>query len=74
MRPAISDGSHASVRWKRLTAGGTWEHIHFRETEWKGGGRLGIRLLRRVSAILYILGPGKTEWRGGILIHPPHAD
>jgi hypothetical protein len=58
------------VRWKRLTAGGTWECIHFRETEWKGGGRLGIRLLPRVSAVLYVFGPGKAEWRGGVLEHP----
>jgi hypothetical protein len=71
-RPKISDGNHFSARWKRLEIGGTFEHIEFREgSEWKGGGRLGIRLFPRVSAILYVLSPGKTEWRGGILIHPP---
>jgi hypothetical protein len=71
VRPTISDGDHVSVRWKRLTIGGTWEFIHFREgDEWKGGGRLAIRLLPRVSAVLYVLGPGRAEWRGGILIQP----
>ena len=71
VRPKISDGNHFSARWKRLEIGGTFEHIAFREgSEWKGGGRLGIRLLPRLSAILYVLSPGKTEWRGGILIHP----
>ena len=71
VRPTISDGNHVSARWKRLTLGGTWEHIHFREgSEWKGGGRLAIRLLPRVSGMLYVLGPGRAEWRGGILVHP----
>jgi len=75
VRPAIADGSHVSARWKRLTIGGTWEHIHFREgDEWKGGGRLAIRLFPRISAILYVLGPGRAEWRGGVLIHPPRPD
>ncbi|HET9887921.1 MAG TPA: hypothetical protein VFR10_10440 [bacterium] len=72
VRPTISDGNHVSVRWKRLTVGGTWEHIQFREgEEWKTGGRLAIRILPRISGILYVLTPGRTEWRGGILIHPP---
>lgn len=72
VRPTISDGNHASVRWRRIAIGGTWEHIAFREgDEWKGGGRLAVRLLPRVSAILYVLAPGRTEWRGGILIHAP---
>jgi hypothetical protein len=71
VRPTISDGNHVSVRWKRVTVGGTWEHIQFREgNEWKSGGRLGIRIFSRVSAVLYVLVPGHTEWRGGILIHP----
>lgn len=74
VRPTISDGSHLSGRWKRVTMGGTWEHIHFRENEWKGGGRIAIRLLPRLSAILYVLTPGRTEWRGGLLIHPPQGD
>jgi hypothetical protein len=70
VRPTISDGNHVSARWRRLTIGGTWEHIAFREgSEWKGGGRLAIRILPRVSGILYVLAPGRTEWRGGILIH-----
>lgn len=70
VRPTISDGNHVSARWKRLTIGGTWEHIAFREgDEWKGGGRLAFEILPRVSAILYVLTPGRTEWRGGILIH-----
>lgn len=71
VRPTISDGNHLSVRWKRLTIGGTWEHIHFREgDEWKGGGRLAVRLLPRLPAVLYVLGPGRAEWRGGVVIHP----
>jgi hypothetical protein len=71
VRPTIADGNHLSVRWKRLTIGGTWEHIQFREgDEWKGGGRLAFRLLPRVSAVLYVLGPGRAEWRGGVVIHP----
>jgi hypothetical protein len=75
VRPTISDGDHVSVRWKRLTIGGAFEHIHFREgDEWKGGGRLAVRMFSRLSAIVYVLGPGRTEWRGGILIHPPPRD
>ena len=71
VRPSITDGDHVSVRWKRVTVGGTWEYIHFREgDEWKGGGRLAVRLFSRVSAVLYVLGPGRAEWRGGILIAP----
>jgi hypothetical protein len=70
VRPMIWDGNHISGRWKRLTIGGTWERIEFREgTEWKGGGRLGVRLLPRISGILYVLGPGRAEWRGGIMVH-----
>jgi hypothetical protein len=71
VRPVISDGDHISARWRRVTIGGAWEHIAFREgNEWKGGGRLAIRILPRVSAVLYVLGPGRTEWRGGILVSP----
>jgi hypothetical protein len=70
VRPTISDGNHVSVRWRRLTIGGTWEHIGFREgSEWKGGGRLAIRAFPHITGILYVLAPGRTEWRGGILIH-----
>jgi hypothetical protein len=72
VRPTISDGNHVSARLGRVTIGGTWEHIEFREgSEWKGGGRLAVRVLPRVSGILYVLAPGRTEWRGGILIHSP---
>ena len=74
VRPTISDGNHVSLKWKRMTLGGTWEHIQFREVEWKGGGRLAFRLLPRISAVLYVLGPGHAEWRGGILIHPKEPD
>ena len=75
VRPTISDGNHVSARWKRMTLGGTWEHIAFREgDEWKWGGRLAIRILPRVSGILYVLAPGRAEWRGGILIHPPESE
>jgi hypothetical protein len=71
VRPVISDGNHASARWRRITIGAAWEHIAFREgDEWKGGGRIGIQIVPRVSAVLYVLTPGKTEWRGGILISP----
>jgi hypothetical protein len=74
VRPTISDGNHVSARWRRLTIGGTWEHIAFREGgEWKGGGRLAFRFLPHVSGVLYVLAPGHTEWRGGILIHS-HQD
>jgi hypothetical protein len=72
VRPVISDGDHVSGRWKRLTIGGTWEHIQFREgNEWKGGGRAAFRFAKRFSAVLYVLGPGKAEWRAGLLFHGP---
>jgi hypothetical protein len=74
IRPTISDGNHVSVRWKRVTFGGTWEHIQFRENEWKAGGRLAIRVMRHASAILYVLGPGRAEFRAGVLIHPAKSD
>jgi hypothetical protein len=68
--PSIADGNHASARWKRLTAGGTWEHVHFREgREWKGGARVAYRVLPRVSLTFFALGPG-SEVRGGILFQP----
>jgi hypothetical protein len=71
LRPNISDANHVSARWTRVTIGGTWEHIHFREgDEWKGGGRLTFRVARHASAILYVLGPGRTEFRAGLMIHP----
>jgi hypothetical protein len=71
---SISDGSHISARWGRITVGGTWEHIHFREgNEWKGGGRVAFRILPRVSGVLFVFGPGRAELRGGIMIHPPET-
>jgi hypothetical protein len=68
--PSIADGNHASVRWKRLTAGGTWEHMQFREgREWKGGVRVAYRVLPPLSFTFFALGPG-SEVRGGILFEP----
>jgi hypothetical protein len=68
--PSIADGNHASARWKRLTAGGTWEHIHFREgREWKGGARAAYRILPGLSLTFFALWPG-SEVRGGILFQP----
>jgi hypothetical protein len=69
VRPTITDGDHVSVRIWRITAGGTWEHIQFREDEWKGGARFAFRIAPHFSAVLYILGPG-SEFRGGIIFHP----
>jgi hypothetical protein len=75
VRPYISDGNHVSARWNRLTLGGTWEHIQFREgQEWKGGGRLAVRVLPRLSALVYVLGPGRAEWRFGFMIHPRKSE
>lgn len=69
--PSIADGNHVSVRWKRLTAGGTWEHMQFREgREWKGGVRFAYRVLPPLSFTFFALGPG-SEIRGGILFQPP---
>jgi hypothetical protein len=74
-RPTISDGDHVSARWRRITIGGAWEHIYYREgDEWKGGGRLAVRVLPRMSLALYVLGPGHAEWRGGIMLHGPEED
>src|SRR6185369_11626136 len=43
--PFIADGNHVSARWKHLTAGGTWEHMQFREgKEWKGGVRVAYKV------------------------------
>jgi hypothetical protein len=69
-RPNIFDGNHVSVRWRRLEVGPCWERIHTREeNEWKGGGRAALRILRHLSAVMFVLGPD-TEVRGGIIIHP----
>jgi hypothetical protein len=68
--PSIADGNHISARWQRFTAGGTWEHIHFREgREWKGGLRVAYRLLPSLSFTIFVMGPG-AEVRGGILFRP----
>ena len=69
VRPTITDGDHVSVQWRRITVGGTWERIQFREIEWKGGGRFAIRLLPYLSGVVYVLGPG-AEVRGGLILHP----
>jgi len=67
---SIWDGNHASVRWKRLTVGPSWEHLRFREEdEWKWGGRAAFRLARKASFVLYVLAPGRTEFRGGVILH-----
>jgi hypothetical protein len=67
----IWDGNHVSVRWERLEVGPTWERIRFREEEeWKRGGRMGVRIFRNVTAVLFVLAPGKAEFRGGIVLHP----
>ena len=69
--PSIADGNHVSVRRKRLTVGGTWEHMQFREgREWKGGVRVAYRVLPPLSLTFFALGPG-GEIRGGILFQPP---
>jgi hypothetical protein len=71
VRPTITDGNHVSGRYKRLTVGGSWEHIQFREgDEWKGGPRVAVRILPQLSAVLYLLYPGRAEWRAGVLWHP----
>jgi hypothetical protein len=69
-RPSIWDGNHVSVRLSRFEFGPSWERIHTRaENEWKGGGRAAFRLLRNVSVVFFVLAP-KTEYRGGIIVHP----
>jgi hypothetical protein len=68
--PSIADGNHVSARWKRLTAGGTWEHMQFREgREWKGGVRVAYKVLPALSLTFFAMGPG-SEIRGGILFQP----
>jgi len=65
--PSIADGNHLSARWKRLTVGGTWEHMQFREgREWKGGLRVAYKILPSLSFTFFAMGPG-SEIRGGIL-------
>jgi hypothetical protein len=68
--PSIADGNHLSARWKRLTVGGMWEHMQFREgKEWKGGVRVAYRVLPHLSFTFFAMGPG-SEIRGGILFQP----
>jgi hypothetical protein len=68
--PFIADGNHVSAQWRRFMAGGTWEHIHFREgQEWKGGLRLAYRVIPSISLTMFVMGPG-MEVRGGILFRP----
>lgn len=69
VRPTITDGDHVSLRWHRLTFGGAWEHIHFREIEWKGGGRAAFCIRPHLSTVIFVLGPG-TEYRVGLILHP----
>lgn len=69
VRPTITDNDHVSVRWRRLTAGGAWERIQFREIEWKGGGRAAFRIVPHLSAVIFVLGPS-TEFRAGLILHP----
>jgi hypothetical protein len=69
-RVSIWDGNHISLRLSRFEFGPSWERIHTRaENEWKGGGRAAFRLLRNVSVVFFVLAP-KTEYRGGIIVHP----
>jgi hypothetical protein len=68
--PSIWDGNHVSLRYKRLEVGPSWERVHTREgNEWKGGGRVAVRIFRNVSAVMFVMAP-ETEVRGGIIIHP----
>ena len=68
--PSIADGNHVSARWKRLTVGGTWEHMQFREgREWKGGVQVAYRVYSPLSFTFFAMGPG-SEIRGGILFQP----
>jgi hypothetical protein len=68
--PSIADGNHISARWKRLTAGGTWEHMEFREgREWKGGVRVAYQVSPPLSLTFFAMVPG-AEIRGGILFQP----
>lgn len=65
------DGNHVSLSLldRRLEVGPSWEHIHLREEdEWKWGGRVALRLARGVTAQLFTLTPGRTEWRAGLLV------
>jgi len=68
--PNIWDGNHVSLRYKRFEVGPSWERIHSREgNEWKGGGRVAVRILPHMSAVMFVMAP-EVEVRGGIIIHP----
>ncbi len=54
--PIIIDGDHISIRWRRLTMGGGWERVQFREIEWRGGGRVAPRLRSHLSALVHVSG------------------
>jgi hypothetical protein len=65
------DGNHVSLALldRRLEVGPAWEHIHIRdEDEWKGGGRVALRVHPRVLVQAQALAPGETEWRVGVLV------
>jgi len=69
--PNIWDGNHVSYRYDRLQIGPSWEHIHAREgDEWKVGGRAAYRILKNVTAVMFVMAPD-TEIRFGVMIHPP---
>jgi len=68
--PSIADGNHVSARSKRLTVGGTWEHMQFREgREWTGGVRVAYRIYSPLSFTVFVMGPS-SEIRGGIRLSP----
>lgn len=65
------DGNHVSIAMlrRRLELGPTWEHIHIRdEDEWKWGARAALRVHERALLQLYVLTPGATEWRAGVVV------
>jgi len=72
--PNIWDGNHVSLRYKRFEIGPSWERIHTREgNEWKGGGRVAIRIFPHVSVVVFVMAP-ETEVRGGIIVHPSRRE
>jgi hypothetical protein len=65
------DGNHVSLALldRRLEVGPAWEHIYIRrEDEWKGGGRVALRVHPRVLVQALALAPAETEWRFGVLV------
>jgi hypothetical protein len=64
----LLDNVHASARLSRFEIGPTIERIQYREeNQWKYGGRLAFQAHKKVSLVLVVLTPGKTEFRGGIV-------